>query len=277
MGIQKTNIQKLKNKFGNRMLSAFVVFFTLAVLLGANAGIWATPLGGGQLKNMSGKYSAESLASLAGGDYIATPYATAYTIIYDANGGVGATMPSSSHNHGEESPLTENGYSKTGYTFAKWTSNQDGSGTPYLNEVGINLVDASVTELTLYAQWTANIYFIQYLSNTSEHTGSMVASSHTYDTEGTLTANGYSQTGYTFAGWNTKPDGTGTKYEDKASVTNLAEDKDDLVTLYAQWTKIGGGNEVFMIILTVLGGSAVVLLAVMFIIRRKGEKNTPAK
>ena len=48
------------------------------------------------------------------------------------------------------------------------------------------------------------------------------------DTE--LTANTFTREGYNFTGWNTKTDGSGTPYADKATV-NLTED----TTLYAQW------------------------------------------
>ena len=41
--------------------------------------------------------------------------------------------------------------------------------------------------------------------------------------------------GYTFAGWNTQPDGKGTFYEENAYVKNLTKKADEVVTLYAQW------------------------------------------
>lgn len=61
-----------------------------------------------------------------------------------------------------------------------------------------------------------------------------------------LSANSYGRTGYVFTGWNTKPDGSGIAYADKAEIYNLsaadwndkstwtAED-DGTITLYAQW------------------------------------------
>ena len=54
-----------------------------------------------------------------------------------------------------------------------------------------------------------------------------------YDETKPLTANAYKKTGYTFAGWNTKADGSGQSYKDKAYVTNLATS--GVTTLYAQW------------------------------------------
>lgn len=50
-----------------------------------------------------------------------------------------------------------------------------------------------------------------------------------------LFENGYSLTGWSFTGWNTKADGSGDAYADKASVEDLAAQHDVTVTLYAQW------------------------------------------
>lgn len=55
--------------------------------------------------------------------------------------------------------------------------------------------------------------------------------SFAYDVEKALNANEYVKTGYSFKEWNTKRDGTGTSYADKAAF-KLQSD----VTLYAQWT-----------------------------------------
>ncbi|MBR0333702.1 MAG: InlB B-repeat-containing protein, partial [Bacteroidales bacterium] len=47
-----------------------------------------------------------------------------------------------------------------------------------------------------------------------------------------ITANTFTRSGYTFTGWNTKADGSGTSYTDKQSIT-LSQD----ITLYAQWKR----------------------------------------
>ena len=47
-----------------------------------------------------------------------------------------------------------------------------------------------------------------------------------------LPAHGFVRVGYTFAGWNTKQDGSGTAYENAAVITVSGD-----VTLYAQWEK----------------------------------------
>ena len=139
--------------------------------------------------------------------------------------------------HGDNYPLTYTTGStttlvnptKTGYTFAGWYTNSDGSGN------SIAKIDGSQAgELVLYAKWTANTYTIRY--NGNGNTGGLTASStHTYDTEKELTANGFIKDGYTFVGWNTKEDGTGTNYADKEVVKNLTSNNKGTIDLYAKW------------------------------------------
>ena len=52
-----------------------------------------------------------------------------------------------------------------------------------------------------------------------------------------LSKNKFEKKGYTFAGWNTQPDGKGTFYEENAYVKNLTKKADEVVTLYAKWAK----------------------------------------
>lgn len=57
-----------------------------------------------------------------------------------------------------------------------------------------------------------------------------------------LTLSTFTRAGYTFAGWNTAANGTGTAYADGATYSFAAD-----ITLYAQWTQVvvpgsGGGN-----------------------------------
>ena len=62
-------------------------------------------------------------------------------------------------------------------------------------------------------------------------TGTMEAQTVTSGEAAALTTNAFTRDGYTFSGWNTAADGTGTSYADSASVTLDAD-----TTLYAQWT-----------------------------------------
>lgn len=49
-----------------------------------------------------------------------------------------------------------------------------------------------------------------------------------------LMVNTFTKEGYTFDSWNTKPDGTGTKYTNEQLITNSTR-KDETIDLYAQW------------------------------------------
>ena len=132
---------------------------------------------------------------------------------------------------------------KTGYTFNKWGTSSSGGTlfdqndttiTPTMLNSGI--ASGNVT-VKLYAQWTPNTYTIKFFGNT--HTGGSTASmSMTYDVAKNLTANGFTKTGYVFAGWNTSADGTGTSYSDKQSVKNLTATNGATINLYAQWKPI---------------------------------------
>jgi len=71
--------------------------------------------------------------------------------------------------------------------------------------------------------------------NANSGTGNMDSLTAYVDTQIELTENAFTRVGYTFAGWNTAADGSGTAYADKENVTNLAE-MNQTAILYAQWT-----------------------------------------
>ena len=158
-----------------------------------------------------------------------------YTVTFNANGGTTSTASKKVTYDSTYGTLpTPSAYSKTGYivTFNGW----------YTAKTGGTHVTASTTvkitgNQTLYAHWieTPITYTIVYNGNGYTN-GSTASSSHTYNVAKNLTANGFGKTGYTFAGWNTKADGTGTSYANSASVTNLTATNNATVTLYAKWT-----------------------------------------
>ena len=80
--------------------------------------------------------------------------------------------------------------------------------------------------------WTT--YYYKYVTfNSNGGTGSMTQ--QTVENSATLKSNTFTRTGYTFAGWNTKADGTGTNYANGATI-NATESSKGNVTLYAKWT-----------------------------------------
>ena len=91
------------------------------------------------------------------------------------------------------------------------------------------------------ASWTANTYSIAFDPNGGEGTMEL-QTGLSYKVAGEaadiLNANAFTRENYTFAGWNTKKDGSGTAYKDKDYIrgVGLAVDADGAtVTLYAQW------------------------------------------
>ena len=155
-----------------------------------------------------------------------------FTVAFDKNGGTG-TMASQTFTYNQAQTLTANTFTRTGYIFNGWNTKSDGSGNSYTDKQSITLTAAG---LTLYAQWTANTYTVEF--NANGGTGSMSNQSFTYGQSQSLTANAFTRTDYAFKNWNTKSDGTGTSYTDQQSVSNLTAENGATVTLYAQWTPI---------------------------------------
>ena len=126
---------------------------------------------------------------------------------------------------------------RSGYTFAGW----------YKEAAATNAWDFSAdkvsSDITIYAKWNeipsstnvptyvpsttvVNSYTITYDNNG----GTGTIASQTVAGTIKLSANIFTREGYTFTEWNTKADGTGKAYEDKADLTLTSN-----ITLYAQW------------------------------------------
>jgi len=167
-----------------------------------------------------------------GGSYAFAADATMYaqwtpigakTVTFDGNGGSGS-MADESHN--VPTPLTTDTFTRPGYTFAGWNTAADGSGTSYADGASYDFA----ADATMFAQWTAiPTKTVSFDSNGG--TGSI--SDEVANVPTALTANSFTRAGFTFAGWNTASDGSGTSYADAASYPFAAD-----ATMYAQWTPI---------------------------------------
>ena len=167
-------------------------------------------------------------------DLYAVWKANTYTIKYNGNGNDGGSTASSTHTVDLAKNLTVNGFTKTGCTFIGWNTKADGTGTPYKDQQSVkNLAYENGAIVTLYAQWSANKYIVVF--NANGGTGKMEDQEMIYDKATALRANTFTRVGYRFNGWNTRADGTGTTYADKATVKNLAEKTESRVILYAGW------------------------------------------
>ena len=78
-----------------------------------------------------------------------------YTVDYNANGGTGATAPSS-HTYGVPKALTSSGFTRAGCTFAGWASDMNGPTVYRDGQSVLNLTAEPGGAVTLYAKWKAN-------------------------------------------------------------------------------------------------------------------------
>ena len=82
--------------------------------------------------------------------------------------------------------------------------------------------------------YVATAYRVAFKANGG--TGKMGAQTIKKNATKALKANAFTRTGYTFTGWNTKADGTGTAYANSQKVKNLTK-AGKTIKLYAQWKK----------------------------------------
>jgi uncharacterized repeat protein (TIGR02543 family) len=186
----------------------------------------------GSGKSYSNKAGVKNLSAKSGGSV--TLYAqwkkNTYTITYNLDSGKNNSKNPASYTV-TTATITFNEPTRTGYTFGGWYTD-----AKFKNKI-TKLAKGSTGNKTLYAKWTANKYTIKFNGNGSTK-GSMKSQNNcSYGTSYKLTANAYKRTGYTFNGWNTKADGSGKSYSNKASVKNLSAKSGGSVTLYAQWKK----------------------------------------
>ena len=128
----------------------------------------------------------------------------------------------------------------TGYHFNNWTTSSSNLTLGNTTSATTGTVKARATG-TVTANFAANTYTVAYNANDDNYpgtaAGATTSSSHTYGTAKNLTSNGFSRTGYIFAGWATTPTGD-VAYSNGQSVTNLSSTQGATVTLYAKWTEI---------------------------------------
>ena len=146
------------------------------------------------------------------------------TVTYNANSGSGA--PSSQTALATSAiTLSSTTPTRTGYAFAGWNTSSDGSGTSYSAGGTYAKQNPSVT---LYAKWNRTVTY-------NANGGSGAPSAQTAASTSVIKISGTvpTRTGYTFAGWNTAANGSGTNYSSGGSypVNNPS------VTLYAKWNR----------------------------------------
>jgi len=144
-------------------------------------------------------------------------------IYFEANGGTGKMIHQLARK-GVDTTLRQNRFSKEGYFFTGWSTDPDGKGTWY-SDADTAKFEA---DTTLYAQWYKEVVKITFISNGGG--GLMFPQWVQKDVATNLKPNTFNWKGHYFTGWNTKPDGSGKRYNDKEKIkTNTA------IVLYAQW------------------------------------------
>ena len=100
-----------------------------------------------------------------------------------------------------------------------------------------NKPSTNITEnTTILVPYSPISYVIKYDKNESTATGTMNDQQMYYDQPDNLYANVFTSPAKTWVNWNTKADGSGTTYADRADIINLVAEDGGVVTMYAQWT-----------------------------------------
>ncbi|MBW4029218.1 MAG: OmpA family protein [Acidobacteria bacterium] len=117
--------------------------------------------------------------------------------------------------------------SKPNFTFTGWNTKPDGSGTQFPSGSTIVMPVAE----TLYAQWSPASETLSFSSNTG--VGNVPPMTAPFGGSVTLPpGNSLTKSNYSFAGWNTMPDGSGTQYAPGSVISVSAGE-----TLYATWSR----------------------------------------
>lgn len=153
-----------------------------------------------------------------------------YSVIYLPNGGTGGLADSNIAAGSIYTVKTaaQAALSRPGYTFTGWNTSPDGSGAAYLPGETI-ILNANIV---LYAQWLRNVtYTVSYNANggTGAYSDTGLGAGSSYTIRGNGSVN-IIRPGYTFTGWNTSPDGSGTAYFPGEQINVQGN-----LTLYAQW------------------------------------------
>ena len=139
--------------------------------------------------------------------------------------------------------LQSNVPTRIGYTFVKWTTNKDGTGTAYQpgSQYSYNR-DSDGGTVTLYAVWTPWKYTVRYDKNVPASSSSQTVSNmpadqtKTEEVNLTLSSNKPSRNGYIFNGWQAQINGKAVDYQPGATLSYDPDAKGSVITLKAKWT-----------------------------------------
>lgn len=180
-----------------------------------------------------------------------------YTVTYDGNDNTSGDVPTDTTPRTSGATVTvlgnTGGLLKTGFNFAGWNTQANGTGTSYAQGSTFTIT----ANITLYAKWGPLTYTVTYAGNTNT-SGNVPTDNSQYINGATVTVLGNSgsllKTGFNFAGWNTQDDGAGTTYSQGSTFTMNGS-----ITLYARWSStslpqvpttlssVGGNTEAYIL------------------------------
>lgn len=183
----------------------------------------------------------------------ATFTANTYSVQFNGNGATEGSMANQDFTYDAAQNLTENAFTKTGYTFAGWATSADGEVVYRDEEEVSNLTDVNNGTATLYAKWTPNKYTVTLDKQTSEEgyggdEGTVANQTVTFDAT-PATVSGIMPTakdGWAFMGFYSAKDGGGRQFINPSGnwVTTAGDTirdskwvYDGNVTLYAYYKK----------------------------------------
>jgi uncharacterized repeat protein (TIGR02543 family) len=183
---------------------------------------WATSAGGDVVFTNGSSYT----MATEGDTLYAKWTINQYNVTFNSQGGSTVDSQMVNYNDTAKTPAAP---TRTGYTFGGWCrevvcTNQWTFAT-----------DKVTGNVTLYAQWAPNLYNVTFDKNDPSATGSMSVQTITFGSSATLRSNGFTKTGYSFAGWATSAGGD-VVYLSGASYTMATEGD----TLYAKWNNPSG-------------------------------------
>lgn len=159
--------------------------------------------------------------------------ANTYSIKYNANGGSG-TMANSSHVYGTSKALTNNAFTRSGYTFIGWATSDTGA-VKYANKASVsNLTSTNNGTVNLYAIWEQSIFTITF---DAQDGTSDISSIQLTANDSLPDINPPYREGYNFGGYFDAKTGTGNQYY-SVSGQALEEHIETNIILYAFWIPI---------------------------------------
>ncbi len=178
---------------------------------------------------------------------------TPVKVTYMINDGSSTTSYEQTYNKGSSLyTYSAVGFTKpTSKTFVGWCTYST------LNRYGCNLYKAGeqpvfTGDTTLYAIWmnTDTQVLVSYNSNTNPEQNYIEIKDRSNDktlkvcgsSNSSLSSLGYSKTGYGFVGWDTKPDGSGTRYDEISWTLDNLNSSIKTLKLYAIWCPINNSG-----------------------------------